>query len=83
MEDTEGLIRRFIELRKNNGPTQAKFGNLLGVSDVTISRIESGQIVINEKHIKLVCGALGVNEAWLKTGKGPVFAEEVPGQKQL
>jgi transcriptional regulator with XRE-family HTH domain len=83
MEDTQGLIRRFIELRKNNGPTQAKFGRLIGVSDVTVSRIESEQIKINEKHIKLICGTLGINETWLKTGEGSVFTEEVPGQKRL
>jgi transcriptional regulator with XRE-family HTH domain len=83
MEDTEGLIRRLIELRKNNGPTQARFGNLLGLSDGTISMIEAGLRPITEKHIKLVCGTLGINEIWLKTGEGPVFTEEIPGQKQL
>jgi transcriptional regulator with XRE-family HTH domain len=77
------LIKRFIELRKNKGPTQAKFGKLLGLSDGTISLIESGQIILNEKHIKLVCGTLGVNEAWFKDGVGPIFTEEAPGEKQL
>jgi transcriptional regulator with XRE-family HTH domain len=83
MEDTEGLIRRFIELRKKHGPTQAKFGQMIGVSDVTVSLIESGKIKINDKHIKLVCGTLGINETWLKTGEGSMFTEEIPGQKQL
>lgn len=83
MEDTEGLIRRFIEIRKNNGPTQAKFGKLLGLSDGTISTIEAGTRPLTEKHIKLVCGTLGINETWLKTGEGPVFTEEIPGQKRL
>jgi transcriptional regulator with XRE-family HTH domain len=83
MEEKEGLRGRFIELRKNHGPTQAKFGQKIGVSDVTISKIESGGIKINEKHIKLVCGTLGINETWLKTGEGPMLSEEVPGQEQL
>jgi transcriptional regulator with XRE-family HTH domain len=77
------LINRFIELRKNHGLTQAKFGKLMGLSDGTISMIESGQRPISEKHIKLICGTLGINETWLKTGEGPVFTEEIPGQKQL
>jgi transcriptional regulator with XRE-family HTH domain len=77
------LINRFIQMRKELGLTQAKFGKLLGVSDVTISKIESGQININEKHKKMVCGTLGISETWLETGQGPMFAEEIPGQKRL
>jgi transcriptional regulator with XRE-family HTH domain len=77
------LINRFIEIRKNHGLTQVKFGKIMGLSDGTISMIESGQRPISEKHIKLICGTLGINETWLKTGEGPVFTEEIPGQKQL
>lgn len=77
------LIRRFIELRKQHGLTQAKFGKILGLSDGSVSRLESGQIALSKKHIKLICGTLGINETWLKTGEGPVFTEEVPGQKRL
>jgi transcriptional regulator with XRE-family HTH domain len=83
MEDKDGTIERFIELRKKFGPTQAKFGKLIGVSDVTISRIESGQIIINEKHIKLVCGIFGVNEDWFRTGKLPKYNEAIPGETEF
>jgi transcriptional regulator with XRE-family HTH domain len=77
------LIRRFIELRKKRGLTQGKFGELIGVSDVTISKIESGKITLNEKHIKLICGSLGINEAWFRNGTGPMLTEEAPGERQL
>jgi transcriptional regulator with XRE-family HTH domain len=77
------LIKRFIELRKKCGPTQAKFGMMVGLSDGSVSRLESGQITLTEKHIKLICGTLGVNEAWLKEGVGSMFSEEIPGQQQL
>jgi transcriptional regulator with XRE-family HTH domain len=83
MKDKDGMIERFIELRKKFGPTQAKFGQLMGVSDVTVSLIESGKITINEKHIKLVCGIFGVNEDWFKTGKLPKYNEAVPGETEF
>jgi transcriptional regulator with XRE-family HTH domain len=77
------LINRFIELRKKRGLTQSNFGRLIGLSDGSVSRIESGQVTLSEKHIKLVCGTLGVNEAWFRDGVGPIFTEEAPGEKQL
>jgi transcriptional regulator with XRE-family HTH domain len=81
--ENKALIERFIELRKKYGPTQMKFGRLLGLSDGTISTIEAGLRPISEKHIKLICGTLGINEIWFKTGEGLIFTEEIPGQKQL
>ncbi len=78
------ILNRFIELRKKYGPTQRKFGKLLGLSDGSVSRIESGTIVINEKHIKLISGTLGINEEWFKTGKGSMSIDAVPPEeKQL
>jgi transcriptional regulator with XRE-family HTH domain len=83
MED-KGIINRFIELRKKYGPSQAKFGDLLGVTDVSISKMESGKTTINEKHIKLISGVLGIREAWLRTGEGSMFKDEkVPEEDTL
>jgi transcriptional regulator with XRE-family HTH domain len=81
--EDKAWIGRFIELRKKYGPTQGKFGEMLGISDVSVSKIESGKITLNEKHVKLVCGTLGINETWFKEGKGPMLSEEIPGQKKL
>ena len=77
------VVNRFIELREKRLINQDEMGRLLGVSNVTISRMESGKTPISEKHIKLICGTLGVYEKWFRTGEGPVFTEEIPGQKQL
>jgi transcriptional regulator with XRE-family HTH domain len=81
--DVKALIGRFIELRKKYGPTQGEFGERLGMSDGSVSRIEAGKITLSEKHIRLVCGALGINEAWFREGVGPMLIEEAPGEKQL
>ncbi|GHU64564.1 hypothetical protein FACS189447_01650 [Spirochaetia bacterium] len=75
MEEEKGIIGRFIELRKKFGPSQEKFGKMLGLSDGSISLIESGKTTINEKHIKLVSGVLSINEKWLRSGEGPLFKD--------
>jgi transcriptional regulator with XRE-family HTH domain len=83
MEETT-IIARFIQLRKKFGPSQEKFGKLLGLSDGSISLIEAGKTTINEKHIKLISGVLGIQEEWLRTGEGPMFKEgKVPGEEDL
>jgi len=69
----EGIITRFVKLREEYGPTQGKFGKLFGLTDVSISRMESGQTPISEKHIKSISGVLGINENWLRSGEGPVY----------
>jgi transcriptional regulator with XRE-family HTH domain len=75
MEEENGIISRFILLRKEFGPTQEKFGELLGVTYASISLIEKGKTKINEKHIKLISGVLGINEEWLRTGQGPMLKD--------
>jgi len=75
MVDNTGIISRFIQLRKQYGPSQAEFGKKLGVSYAAISLIEMGKTTINEMHIKLITGTLKVNEEWLRFGKGPMLKD--------
>ena len=83
MEDDDGIISRFIQLRKEFGPSQAKFGKKLGVSYAAVSLIEKGKTTINEKHIKLIAGVLGINQEWLRSGKGPMYDELSPEEKAV
>ena len=76
MEDSKGKIERFIQLREKYGPSQAKFGKLLGLSYSAISLIELGSTKINEKHIKLISGVFGINEDWLRSGEGPMYKDD-------
>jgi transcriptional regulator with XRE-family HTH domain len=75
MEEEKAIIARFIQLRKEFGPSQEKFGKLLGLSDGSISLMEAGKTIINEKHIKLVSGVLGIREEWFRTGEDPMFKD--------
>lgn len=50
--------------------SQEEFGNRLGITKASISRIESGINNPSEQTIMLLCKEFGVNEVWLRTGEG-------------
>ncbi len=54
--------------------TRAAFGKKLGVSGDVINNLERGRVEVKEPMIKLICSAYSVNEEWLRTGEGEMFA---------
>jgi len=50
------------------------FGEKLGISYAAVSLIELGKTTINEKHIMLIFGVFRINENWLCTSEGEIFA---------
>jgi transcriptional regulator, XRE family len=49
------------------------FGEKLGLTKQTISRLENGVNGITEQTIKLICQEFNVNEKWLRAGEGEMF----------
>ena len=72
---------RVKELRKSLNLTMEKFGERLGVTRGTISRIESGGINVTDQMRRSICREFGVNEAWLTDGIGEMrvmtYGEEI------
>jgi len=68
-----GISRRIGEIRKTIGLTQQKFAKDLKISTSFAGAIERNTRVIHERIIKMICFTYGVNEKWLKTGKGEMF----------
>ena len=66
---------RFKELRKIFGLSQEELGNKIGLSKSGISNIESGKRNVTDKHIKLICSELPINEEWLRDGVGEMFVK--------
>ena len=64
---------RILELRKTLGLTLEKFGDRLGVTKTTISRIEKEERAMTEQMAKSICREFNVNQLWLKEGKGDMF----------
>ena len=57
-------IRRFLRLN------QTDFGKRLGVSLSAVQKWESGENVISDSVVLLLCREFGVSETWLRTGAG-------------
>lgn len=66
---------RVKELRKFLNLTLEKFGERLGVTKTTISRIEKGERSLTEQMTKSICREFNVDYIWLTTGLGEMFID--------
>jgi transcriptional regulator with XRE-family HTH domain len=82
MEEREipAINRRIKEIRLALHLSQAKFASMVASSASYLSRVESAEKVVNERLIKLVCGAFSVNETYLRYGEGEMFTD-IPDEK--
>lgn len=68
------MNERIRYLRKKLlGLTLEKFGERLGVTKVTISRLENGINAVTDQMFKSICREFNVNEDWLRDGMGEPF----------
>ena len=70
------MNERIKVLRKELGLTLEKFGEHIGVTKMTISRIENGKTTVTEQMFKSICLEFNVNEEWLRNGSGDIFIEK-------
>lgn len=68
---------RVKAIRKSLGITLAQFGDKVGVTRVTMSRIESGSRNLTEQMALAICNAYQVNYKWLINGEGDMFVAPV------
>lgn len=68
MKDRIKAIRTAFQL------SQREFGERLGVSRDVISNLEYGRVPPKELLIRHICELYGVNQEWLLSGKGEMFA---------
>lgn len=67
---------RVREIRKAKGLTLDKFGDKVGVTKQTVSRIENGINNLTDQMFLSICREFNVNEQWLRTGEGDMFIEQ-------
>ncbi|WP_461255769.1 helix-turn-helix domain-containing protein [Treponema sp. R80B11-R83G3] len=77
MKERIRAIRRALKLN------QKEFAQQLGMKSTSLSMIELGDNTLTEKNIKLICMTFSVNENWLRTGKGEMFADASPYEKEF
>lgn len=69
------MQNRIKSLRKKLNLTQEEFGKRLGMKKNSISQIENGINSLTEQLLVSICREFGVNENWLRTGDGEMFAD--------
>ena len=75
MGNDTGISQRISEVRKVLELTQQKFADGLKVSKAHVGAMELGNRKVPERIIKMICFTYGVNEKWLKIGKGEIFEQ--------
>ena len=71
------MKERIKELRKTLGLTLEEFGNKLGVTKTTISRIENGVNSVTNQMLTSICRTFDVREEWLRDGEGEMFEQRL------
>ncbi len=64
------MINRIIHIRKNEGLSQEKFAERIGLSRNFINQVESGKKNVSDRTINDICREFNINEVWLRTGEG-------------
>lgn len=76
----ENTGSRIKEVRAHLDLSPKAFANLIGVTQTTISGIESGGANPSRQLLKNVCMRFGVSEDWLVEGKGSMLCTSGSGQ---
>ncbi len=69
------MNERIRILRDQLHLSRAAFGSKLGVSGDVINNLERGRVDVKETMVKLICSEFSVNESWLRSGTGDMFAQ--------
>lgn len=68
------MINRLKEIRNSLGLTQTEFAKSVHLTPQSISMIESGKRPVTDRLIHTICTEFGVDEHWLRTGEGDMYA---------
>lgn len=73
----QNFSERLRLLRKTLALTMDEFGEKLGMTKASISRLEAGLNGASEQTIRLICSTFGVDYFWLTEGKGEMFVDSL------
>lgn len=68
------LVRQTLKL------PQARFAEMISISNGYIASIELEKRPVNDRIIKLICSTFSVSGQWLKTGEGDMFIDHMTGK---
>ena len=73
---------RVRQIRKTVGLTMERFGAKIGMGRSSISDIESGRRTLTNQTRLSICREFGIQEDWLRNGKGEMFTPEPRNELQ-
>ena len=76
----EAINQRVKQIREALDLSQRNFSTILSLSSSYIAGVETDIRKVNGRLIKLIVAEFGVNETWLTTGTGEMFAQN-PDEK--
>ena len=76
----ESISERLKAAREQAGVTLTQLAERTGYAITTLSGVENGHDQPSKRLLSRWIEALAINESWLKTGQGEVFAGAVPKQ---
>ena len=72
----ESINSRIVRLRNHLELNQSQFARKLGVTSTLINKIEAMRAPLTDVNVRLICFTFGVNEEWLREGKGDMMDED-------
>jgi DNA-binding transcriptional regulator YiaG len=72
--EPETINRRIKQVREALDMTQAAFSRVVSLSSGYLAGVEVEKRRVNDRLVKLICSSFMVNEQWLRTGRGDMFA---------
>lgn len=73
--DNRAIAKRIKEVRTYFKLRQEDFAIVIGIRQPTLAQFESGEIIIKDKYIKLICSEFNVKREWLLYGNGDMLNE--------
>lgn len=70
------MNNRIREVRQSAGLNMQAFGDRLGISSPSVSRLESGINNPSEQTIRAICSEFNVNRDWLVDGVGEMNVQK-------
>lgn len=70
------MQNRIKEVRKAAGLSQAEMAKRLSLSRNFVSLLENGERMPSDRTLNDICETFNVNEEWLRTGAGEMFAQD-------
>lgn len=74
-EEVRTINERIKQVRKTLNLSMKAFGEKIGISAPSVTRIESGENNPSEQTIRAICSEFNVNRTWLETGEGKPYKE--------